>query len=59
MTSSPQRDYGGAFTDADQGRDVVAHAREGIAAAVPSFSGHAPGIETAALEREQVLAVTR
>jgi hypothetical protein len=37
MTSSPQRDHGRSFARADQGRDVVAHAREGIAAALPSL----------------------
>jgi hypothetical protein len=31
--SAPQRDHRGSCASADQGRDVVAHAREGIAAA--------------------------
>jgi len=31
----PQRNHRGAFAGADQGRDVVAHTREGIAAALP------------------------
>src|SRR5215831_2124719 len=34
--SAPQRDHRGAFAGADQGRDVVAHLGEGIAAARPS-----------------------
>src|SRR5262249_31070916 len=37
MTSPPQRDDRGSLPGADQGRDVVAHTREGIAAAGPSI----------------------
>ena len=37
MTSAPQRDDRGACARADEGCDVVAHAREGIAAALPSL----------------------
>jgi hypothetical protein len=35
--SPPQRDHRGSCARADQGRDVVAYAREGIAAALPSL----------------------
>src|SRR5262247_1034897 len=35
--SPSQRDHGRTFAGADQGRDVVAHARERIAAVFPSL----------------------
>jgi hypothetical protein len=55
---APQRNHGGTFARADQRLDVCGDALERIAAAGPSFSGHASGTETAASERWTAFAVT-
>ena len=57
--SAPQRDHRGACAGADQGRDMVAHAREGIAAAGPSVvlvvTGDQVGADVADCELGDVL----